>query len=180
MSRSLLPAVGLLGVALLAGCGGSAAETPAAPATAQSGAPAGAPSCPPPGPTTLQWPEGIPEDLPKPAGAVHTSTSRGADGLVLVRFSTDQSLRTGVVGLVRDLQPAGYTLGRGDAEAAEADAPFTRGPVRGIYRLIARQPCATDWLVAVTRTSGGPGSGPTGPLLPPPTGAATPSPLPFG
>ena len=118
----------------------------------------------------------MPGDLPKPPGAVLSSSTAGAGGLTIVRFSTDQALRDGVLHLVRSLRPAGYTLGRGDAEAAEADAPFTKGSLRGIYRLVAREPCATDWLLAVTQGE----DGPAGPLLPPPSGSAPPSPLPFG
>lgn len=164
-------------LALLAGCS-SASPAPAAPVAATSAAPAapGAPAaCPPPGAGSFPWPEGVPPDLPQPPGAVFTSTAPGAGGLTVVRFTTSQGLRDGVLHLVRELKPAGYTLGRGDAEAAEADAPFTKGSTRGIFRMVAREPCTTDWLLAVAPAAPG-----AAPLLPPSTGSAPPSPLPFG
>ena len=162
------------GLLLLSGCSGAAEPAAAPPSTTAAGAGGG--TCSAPGPTTLEWPAGVPADLPRPPGAVFTSTTAGAGDLTIVRFSTDQALRDGVLHLVRELRPAGYTLGRGDAEAAEADAPFTKGALRGIYRLVARSACATDWLLAVTKGE----DGAAGPLLPPPAGTASPSPLPFG
>ncbi len=92
----------------------------------------------------------------------------------VVRFTTQDSLRQGVLFVVRALPAAGYAVGRGDAEAAEADAPFSRGDLRGVYRMVARDTCTTDWLLALTSSSGGA----PGPLLPTPTGST--SPLPFG
>ncbi len=180
-------------LALLAGCsggsaapdaagppgGGSTAAAPGTPGAAGAGvvspAPPGSPvACPPPPPGGFPWPAGVPTDLPQPPGAVLTSAEPGQGGLTVVRFTTAQSLREGVLHLVRALAPAGYTLGRGDAEAAEADAPFTRDGLRGIYRMVAREPCATDWLLAVA-----PQTPDAAPLLPPSTGSAPPSPLPL-
>ncbi len=159
-------------VALLAaGCGRTASPPTAAAAPTSAGA-----SCPAPAPGTLAWPDGVPADLPKPPGASFTSSTVTAGGLTVVRFSTADSLRNGVLHLVQTLQPAGFTLGRGDAEAAEADAPFTRGDLRGVYRMISRQPCTTDWLLALTTA---PDAG-DAPLLPTLSGEASGSPLPFG
>lgn len=178
MSR---PAVLLLAAAsalLLSGCGGGSSAA-AAGGTGSAGAGAtAAPSagCPSPPASTLSWPTGVPADLPVPPGSTLTSTTAGDGGLTIVRFSTEDSLRAGVLSLVRTLQPAGYTLGRGDAEAAEADAPFSRGDLRGVYRSISRQACRTDWLLAVTNAPAGAGA----PLLPPPPGGTPASPLPFG
>jgi len=165
---------------LLAGCSGGSSSTaaPVAAGTAPlaSGtAPTSAVACPDAGDGGFPWPAGIPTDLPQPPGAVLTDTSPAAGGLTVVKFTTEQSLREGVLHLVRALQPAGYTLGRGDAEAAEADAPFTRGALRGIFRLVARDACTTDWLLAVAPEVPG-----AEPLLPPSSGSAPPSPLPFG
>lgn len=170
----------LAGALLLAGCGGSgggASNDVAAPAAGSSASPA---ACPAAAASTISWPAGIPGDLPKPPGTTVTSAKPGPGGVTVVRFSTPESLRQGVLFLVRNLQPAGYTLGRGDAEAAEADAPFTKGDLRGIYRMVAREPCATDWLLAVTHVGSSSGSATQAPLLPPSTATASPSPLPFG
>lgn len=128
--------------------------------------------------STFSWPVQVPQDLPVPPAGTFTSVRATQDGLTLVQFRTATSLRDSVVFLVSALPRAGYTLGRGDAEATEADAPFTKGgtDVRGTYRMISRTPCDTDWLMAVTRKPVGSGA----PLLPMRTGQPSPSPLPFG
>jgi hypothetical protein len=123
------------------------------------------------------WPKPVPPDLPKLPGATLGETKQTKDGLTIVRFSTASSLRDGVLFIVRNLPPAGFVLGRGDAEPAEADAPFNKGDLRGVLRGVAREACATEWLLAVTR--GRPGGGTGNPLLPSHTGPS-PSPLPFG
>ena len=123
----------------------------------------------------LAWPADVPSDLPKPPAAVLGTVKTAAGGLTLVRFTTAASLQEGVLFVVKEVQKAGYTLGRGDAEPSEADAPFGKGDVRGIYRMISRGGCSTDWLLAVTRESTQGNS----PLLPRRT-TASPTPLPFG
>jgi hypothetical protein len=73
---------------------------------------------------------------------------------------------------------AGYTLGRGDAEATEADAPFVKNKVRGLTRVAALEACKTLWLIATAASSSSPNG--TSPLLSPhPTSSQT-SALPFG
>lgn len=165
----------LAGLVLLAGCGGSGGAA-AAPGAARSTTAAQEQDCPAPAAASLTWPASVPADLPTPAGAALTSSSTGNDGLTTVRFSTDQSLQQGVVHLVDMLPSAGFTLGRGDAEAAEADVPFTRGDVRGLFRMVAREPCTTDWVLAVTSAAGAAAGTPLLPLRP----SASTSPLPFG
>lgn len=117
----------------------------------------------------------MPSDLPKLPGVTLNSTKQTADGLTIVQFTTSTSLRDGVIFIVRTLPPAGFTLGRGDAELSEADAPFTKDGVRGVLRGAAVDVCATKWVLAVARPSVGTGT----PLLPTrPT--PSPSALPFG
>lgn len=183
LARPAVPVWILTAGCLLAGCGSS---EPSVPTTVPASLPASASpavvpagdECPPQPPGTISWPEGVPGDLPKPPGATLTSSTTNPDGLVLVRFRTDTSVRQGIRHLVGTLQPAGYTLERGDAEAQEADAPFSKGTLRGIFRMIARETCQTDWLLAVT--SAAPQDAAPAPLLPPPPGGVTPQPLPFG
>ena len=116
-----------------------------------------------------------------PPGATLTDVEDRTDGLTVVKFTTPISIRQGVLFLIEQMPGAGYTLARGDAENTEADAPFVKGDLRGVMRMIAVQPCRTDWLMAIARAApggapgGAPGAGP--PLLPPRPGA---SPLPFG
>lgn len=177
-SRALCAAVTAL---LLAGCSG---DPEAAPAPSRSAPPETVAPVPPPTPCAgatakpgFAWPKGVPADLPVPPSSTLTENRTTNDGLTLVQFSTATSLREGVVFLVDNLDKTGYTLGRGDAEQTEADAPFVKGDLRGVFRMINRGACETDWLLALTRrTTGGTGS----PLLPPRPGAGSPSPLPFG
>lgn len=178
MRRLLLPSA--LAVVLLAGCGGASETVAASPAASPSAAAPSArplPTCKPASTKPYTWPKPVPADLPRLPGATLGETKQTKDGLTIVRFSTDTSLRDGVLFIVRQLPPAGYVLGRGDAEQTEADAPFNKGDLRGVLRGISREVCATEWLLAVTRAApfGGTGS----PLLPAHRGPS-PSPLPFG
>ncbi len=122
------------------------------------------------------WPKEVPADLPQPPSSTFTDTSKTKDGLTIVKFSTKSSLEQGVLFVVNNVAKAGFTLGRGDAEPAEADAPFGRGQLRGIYKMLARDRCVTDWLVAVTTVRPGGGS----PVLPTASRGPSSSPLPFG
>ena len=177
--KPLLPVAAA--VLALAGCTSistpKAAPTSAAPSVAPSAAAVSQlPTCKPAPTAAYAWPKPVPADLPKLPGATLGQTKQTADGLTVVRFSTATSLRDGVLFIVKRLPAAGYVLGRGDAEATEADAPFNKGDLRGVLRGISREACSTEWLLAVTRRSlNGTGS----PLLPVRPGVS-PSPLPFG
>jgi hypothetical protein len=122
------------------------------------------------------WPKEVPTDLPQPPSATFEATTRTPEGLTIVRFSTAQSLQEAVLFVVREVQKAGFTLGRGDAEPAEADAPFGRGDLRGVYKMLAHADCRTDWLVAVTKTR----PNGTSPILPTASRGPSSQPLPFG
>jgi len=165
-------------VALLAltGCSGSSKQALPAPSdTAPLPSPSPLPTCAPPHTKAYTWPAGIPTELPTLPGATIESTKKTADGLQIVQFSTATSLRDGVIFIVRKVPPAGFTLGRGDAEPTEADAPFTRGELQGTFRGAATGVCSTKWILAVLPRRITPGT----PLLPAHTGPS-PSPLPFG
>lgn len=145
---------------------------------ATSAAAPGVAACPAVRRPRFVWPSPLPADLPQPPGATYTgTTSRGQ--LTVVRFTSAHSLRESVVFVVHALPAGGYTLGRGDAEPAEADAPFVNGDVRGVMKMQVLGQCATQWLVVATRAKL-PASG--SPLLPTPTHppGSTPTPLPFG
>lgn len=160
-------------------CSGSGEPeaAPTAPPTPSSVLAQAPPSCASPPPTDFSWPEQVPDDLPVPPGAALTEVEERTDGLTVVTFSTPTSIRQAVLFLIEQMPAAGYTLARGDAENTEADAPFVKGDLRGVMRMIAVEQCRTDWLMAITRgaPAGAPGGG--SPLLPPRPGA---SPLPFG
>ena len=119
----------------------------------------------------------MPFDLPLPSGITVVGSTTTSDGIHVVRFTSRQSLRSSVLFIVDRYPKAGYAIGRGDAEATEADAPFVHGQVRGLTRVAEVQPCQTLWLVATVATNS---SGGTSPLLVPhPTSSVT-SALPFG
>jgi hypothetical protein len=174
MRRSLCLVIGA-SLLLMTGCTDknkeAAAPTPAVTYAAPSVSPL--PTCGPAKPTTYTWPKQIPQDLPKIPGAVIESSRTTSDGLFIVLFSTETSLRDGVLFIVKKLPAAGFQLGRGDAEQTEADAPFNKGDLRGVLRGAAIGLCQTKWVLAVAKTTR------TSPLLPTHTGPS-PSPLPFG
>lgn len=164
-----LRSVVLAGGLLLAGCagGGGRAVAPQGGGDLPVATPAATPdvaACPAVSRPRFAWPSPLPADLPQPPGATYTgTTSQGK--LTLVRFTSAHSLRESVVFVVHALPAGGYTLGRGDSEPAEADAPFVKGDVRGVMKMQVLGRCTTQWLVVATRAK-----------LP----GSTPTPLPFG
>jgi len=172
-----LPLLTAAVLALSACSGGSGTAGPTAPPTLQLPTRPTPSACPVvQGAKPFPWPTEVPKDLPQPPGAVFEKTTRTPEGLTIVRFHTPNSLQEGVLFVVRQVQRAGFQLGRGDAEPLEADAPFGRGDLRGVYKLLLHDACRTDWLVAVTRAQAMDNS----PLLPTPTGVPGRQPLPFG
>jgi hypothetical protein len=168
----------LLVVVLAAGCSGGSKPT----ATATGGPRTFSPA---PCPTSVikppAWPKQVPADFPKPPhaqlepGGVTTTS----DGVHITKFTTQASLRDGVLFVVDRLPKAGYALGRGDAEVTEADAPFVHGQTRGLVRMVAIAPCKTLWLLATVNSTSSNGGG-TSPLLPTRSPSGSPSALPFG
>jgi hypothetical protein len=171
--KRLLPLLALL---LIMSCskGSPGAVTPQ-PTFSQPPPPSAAP-CPVVSKARFTWPPGVPLELPQPPSATYTSTSKTLDGTLIIRFSTATSLQQSVLFVLREVQKAGFTTARGDAEPAEADLPFGRGDLRGIYKMIVRDQCATDWLVAVAHIRPNGGS----PILPTASHGPSSSPLPFG
>ena len=172
-------AAALVSMAALAGCSGGSGKPEPAPAPTQSLYTP--PPCPTPAKTVAtKWPKWMPADLPKPANATLQphGESTTTDGVHIIKFTTPTSLRDAVLFIVRKYPAAGYVLGRGDAEATEADAPFIKNKLRGLTRLASLDTCKTLWLVATVATSTTTGG--TSPLLSPhPTSSQT-SALPFG
>ena len=170
-------AAGLIGLTILAaatGCGSGSAGVTGAPTATPTPT---ASSCPSPAKgAAANWSAKIPADLPKPPNAHIDESQTTADGVHIVKFTTPTSLRESVLFVVQELPKAGYVLGRGDAEATEADAPFVHGNNRGLVRMLELAPCRTQWLLAVVDTQ----AGGTSPLLPTHSPSGSTSPLPFG
>jgi hypothetical protein len=176
LARAGVPAAVLAAAMLLAGCGGSSG--PSNNVQPQAPAPTTPAQCPQPSDAQpTRWPSQVPADLPKPPNATIDEAETAPDGVHIVKFTTPQSLRDAVLFVVRELPKAGYVLGRGDAEAAEADAPFVHNDIRGLVRMIVVGDCRTQWLLATVDTAAASGGSP---LLPAHTPSGSPSPLPFG
>jgi hypothetical protein len=126
--------------------------------------------------TTPTWPAGVPADLPQPPNAELGQSSVEPNGLTLVRFATRTSLRQSVVFILCTLPKAGYVMGRGDAELTEADTPFQKGRLHGLYKVVSSNPERTEWLLAVQQDNSVPfATGSVGP-----SAAPTSAPPPFG
>jgi len=170
-------AAALVSTFALTGCTGGS-KPDAAPAPTQSLYTP--PPCPKPAKNVLtMWPKFLPADLPKPTNAsiMKNGVKTTDDGVHIVRFTTPTSLREAVLFIVKKYPKAGYTLGRGDAEATEADAPFVHGEIRGVTRLSRLAECQTLWLTATVNVKN---NGGTTPLISPSPTSATTTPLPFG
>jgi len=94
----------------------------------------------------LDW---LPADLPLPPGTYATedselpATSSDADaeesdapagvhrGFLVVKMSVDDFKKF----VTTNWPPAGYALGRGDAEAGEAEGGYRKGDFGGVYRV---------------------------------------------
>ena len=166
--------------AVLTACGGSGGAPDAGSASSLASVPSAttpSPCATPTHPEPTKWPSRVPNDLPKPPNATIQEQTTASDGVHIVKFTTPTSLRESVIFVVTKLPKAGYVLGRGDAEAAEADAPFIHGNVRGLVRMLETQPCETLWLLATVNASS---QSTNSPLLTPHSPSGSPSQLPFG
>jgi hypothetical protein len=94
------------------------------------------------------------------------------DGVTAIRFRTPDSLRAAVLWALDALPPAGFVVGRGDAEPSEADVPFRGGGLNGVFRIGVADACRTEWLLAYTGVYVGPATSPAP--------SPSPSSLPFG
>jgi hypothetical protein len=133
-------------------------------------------SCPPAKKLTNDgWPADVPAFVPRPNGIKVQRTDRTQGNVTQIRSTVPMSLRESLLWVVREFPKAGFSLGRGDAEATEVDAPFQRGEaLRGLVRVfITQNDCETLWLYAVVRNTNAPYD--IG-YTPPPSS----TPLPFG
>lgn len=122
------------------------------------------------------WPPDVPTVVPRPGGLKVQRVDKSQGNVTQVRSTVPMSVREALVWIVREFPAAGFTLGRGDAEATEVDAPFQRGDaLRGLVRvfLVPGNLCQTLWLYAVVRNANAPYD--IG-YTPPPSS----TPLPFG
>jgi hypothetical protein len=162
-------------VLTVTGCGGSSgSDAASAPVPSRTVAPCPGSSHPS---RVGAWPKPLPPDLPKPPGSGKAHVALRNINLTVISVPTDISLRESVLYVLSAFPPKGFTLGRGDAEPGQADAPFTRNGVFGQVRLNMLGSCRTEWLIAVGNPQG---TGGTSPLLPPPSATPGTQFQPFG
>jgi hypothetical protein len=165
---------------LLAACGGSGSTAATTPSSRPIPTPTCASGTATPAPTSPALGRALrklPFDLPMPDNITIVEATTTKDGIQVVKFTTPTTVRQAVLFIVDRYPKAGYVLGRGDAEATEADAPFVKNKMRGLTRVASLEECKTLWLVASVATAGGTGTSPI--LSPHPTSSQT-SALPFG
>jgi hypothetical protein len=159
----------------LTACAGEPSGPDAVPTTAAPSPTSSGPQCPVPQTSDPPWPKEIPSSIPKPPGLKIEKTDNTKGNVVQIRGTVPASLRDAVLFIIKEFPKNGFVLGRGDAEATEADAPFQRGEaLRGLVRVFATDKlCETQWLFAVVRNTGAPFDLS---YTPPPSS----TPLPFG
>jgi hypothetical protein len=81
------------------------------------------------------------KQLPPKSGQKHPG--------VVVSLTVPASLQDEISYVNRTLPAAGFTVGRGDAEQAEADIPFSRADVTGQLRLSRAATCQTTWILTL-------------------------------
>ena len=167
----------LLAAVLVSGaCTGEAADPGAAPSPTAPSPTVSGQQCPAAKAAADDgWPDDVPGIVPRPAGIKVARVDRTQGNVTQVRSTVPMSIHDSLLWIVREFPKAGFTLGRGDAEASEVDAPFQRGEaLRGLVRVFATsQQCETLWLYAVVRNTNAPYDIS---YTPPPSS----TPLPFG
>jgi hypothetical protein len=151
-------AVGVFCLPLLAGCGGSPKPVVAASRAPSPAATRSVAACPSPPAARTDWPRGVPSTFPRLPGATDYQVQPGQSGLQILKFTSPISLEQAVLFVLKALPHAGFVIGRGDAEAFEADAPFVGDGFRGLLRLDATSSCSIVGLLAITRLGQGPGA----------------------
>ena len=157
-------------------CTGEAADPGARPTPAAPSPTVSKPSCPAASPVKDEWPRDVPGIVPRPVGFDVDKVDKQTQGNVTqVRGMVPMSIHDALLWIVREFPKNGFTLGRGDAEATEVDAPFRRGEaLSGLLRVfITPEECRTYWAYAVVRNTNAPFDLS---YTPPPSS----TPLPFG
>jgi hypothetical protein len=139
------------GIAMIppAGCGGGGGEaTPAGP-------PPPLPACAGTGPA-IERPSELPGDLPLPGGTVLRYKQQPFPGQTVLRGVVPQTLEDAAEFFESRLPDQGYRVGRLDAEPGEREALFTKGALRGGWRVNSIPDCeAAQLTLVIIRQSAG-------------------------
>jgi hypothetical protein len=90
-------------------------------------------------PVEVPMPEWVPEDLPLPEGIYATVTEEATAGYERAFFVIpgDITIPELTRMIVNKWPKAGYQLGRGDSEAGEVEAEFSKPPATGAFKVQA-------------------------------------------
>jgi hypothetical protein len=97
----------------------------------------------------IERPEALPADFPLPPGTVLRRQERPFPGQVVIRGAVPGELDDAGSFFDGELEDAGYRVGRNDAEPGEREALFTRGAIRGGWRVNSIPDCAAVTLTLV-------------------------------
>jgi hypothetical protein len=97
----------------------------------------------------IERPEALPADFPLPPGTVLRRQERPFPGQVVIRGAVPGDLDDAGSFFEGELEDAGYRVGRNDAEPGEREALFTRGALRGGWRVNSIPDCAAVTLTLV-------------------------------
>jgi hypothetical protein len=126
---------------VLAGCGGGGEAAP-------EGPPPPLPPCAGEGPA-IERPEALPQDMPVPPGAVIRFEQRPFPGQTVLRGVVPGRLEHVAEFFESRLPDEGYQVGRLDAEPGEREALFTKGALRGGWRVNSIPECEAVQLTLV-------------------------------
>ncbi|MHB8510554.1 MAG: hypothetical protein ACYDCC_00070 [Actinomycetota bacterium] len=82
----------------------------------------------------INVPTWYPKDLSVPPGSYPIEVQPDVGGYRRIVFAVNGSLRDFVIYALTNWKQHGYTLGRGDAEAGEAEDNFAKNPLFGVFR----------------------------------------------
>lgn len=163
----------------LAACGGGGGHASVPTPNARGGTSPGA-ACH--YPTRLSAPAWLPRDLPLPPGTYLSERLADANGYHQGVFVVPGQLKDFVRFVLSEWPPKGWALGRGDAEANEAEDAFSRSPETGAFK-VQGQACVPGYSLLLlvytpdrTVLPGGVNAGPgTRPGVPIPVPSPSPS-----
>jgi hypothetical protein len=107
----------------------------------------------PPAGAAIPW---VPADLPLPPGAYPVADLSVANaGIHQATFVVKMDLRTFVLYVYGEWPKHGWVLGRGDAEAGEAESPYRRADEGGAWRVRSSYCDATQSELLLVYKQGG-------------------------
>ncbi len=144
-SRRLAHGLAGLGLLLVAGCGGTEADS-----SAEATEAAETPSCLATlDPTSVPDDGSFPADWPFPEGTVVTGTEEVPGGGLAVTAQVGAEFEEVLPFMQHDLEDAGFVATNGEAERDDAEATWTGGGYSGTWAIRASDTCSGTTLLQV-------------------------------